>query len=77
MKKGTVYKRTFEAANFPVGSERRKKLNEKTLTSEYYTSKKYLAVVERSETKTHLSYTMEKCFRTQKEAVEYVEEKTK
>lgn len=39
--KFTVHKRTFEAKNFPVGSDERKKLNEDVVTSEYMTSHKY------------------------------------
>lgn len=36
-----IIKRTFEAKNFPAGSEERKQLNLDNSTSEYMTSYKY------------------------------------
>jgi hypothetical protein len=35
-------RRTFAAAKFPPGSEERASLNRDTLTSEYYTSHRYM-----------------------------------
>lgn len=42
-----VFKRTFEAKNFPVGSDERKKLNLSSITSEYMTSYKYSIIADK------------------------------
>jgi len=46
----SVYKRTFEARKFPVGSDERKKLNESSITSEYMISHKYAVIGEKFST---------------------------
>lgn len=42
--KPQVLKRTFEALKHPKGSTERAKFNDDALTSEYYTSHKYLSL---------------------------------
>ena len=46
----SVYKRTFEARKFPVGSAERNKLNESAITSEYMISYKYAVIGEKFST---------------------------
>lgn len=44
MSSATVHRRTFEAAQFPEGSEERARLNLHTLTSEYMPSYRYVVL---------------------------------
>ena len=67
-----VKRRTFAASQFPKGSPIRSMLNKDTLTSEYYTSMKWLAVVYHPETKTHTAYESKKTCRTKGEAEQFV-----
>lgn len=41
-----IKKRTFEALNYPKGSDQRNKLNENVLTSEYYKSLKFAVFID-------------------------------
>ena len=62
--KTEILKRTFEALSHPKGSEERKKLNEKSLTSEYMTSYKYILFVYHPETEETFVYTSQFSRRT-------------
>lgn len=68
-----VLKRSFEAAKFPIGSPERKKLNENSLTSEYMTSKKILALVHIPETEKYNPITLSNTFIKSDDAFDWVE----
>lgn len=72
---GEVLRRTFAAKDFTIGSPIRKKLNCDALTSEYYTSKKYMAIVHYPETTTHTEYKATFLAATKKECEDYVVQK--
>ncbi len=63
-----IIKRTFEAKNFPKDSAERKKLNEKSETSEYMTSYKYVVLFDDGFRRTFVS---------KQQAEEYVQSKMK
>ena len=67
-----IIKRTFEAAQYPKGSEERKKLNEKVQTSEYFTSKKWVAIAYYRETVKTLAHEFKQTFINKKEAEEWL-----
>lgn len=71
-----IIKRTFEAAKYPKGSKEREELNSKAETSEYYTSKKYLAIIIFPETETHLQITRKQVFATKRECEDFISSKT-
>lgn len=66
--KTELIKRTFEAIKYPIGSEKRKKLNLKPETSEYMTSMKYIVKILIEETKYNHAYIQQQTFKTKTEA---------
>jgi len=65
-----IHKRSFDAKNYPQGSDLKNALNSNVITSEYMTSYKYVVIY--NENDKRMGYTT---FKTRKEAIEYVVEK--
>ncbi len=71
-----VFRRTFEAAKHPKGSEERARLNFDPLTSEYSTGSPYLSrrpAFMSDGTPNEVQGTHDKCHRTKAEAQAYLE----
>ncbi len=67
-----IIKRTFVASKHPKGSKERDVLNEKSETSEYMTSYKYIVREHKAETETHLAHIIDKSYKSKEEAQQYL-----
>jgi hypothetical protein len=70
-----ILKRTFDAEKYDIGSIERSKLNEQSITSEYYKSKPYIAVIEMPETPKNFKYELTRICRTKQDAEEWIKDK--